>query len=42
MDRQSTEDMDYLVATLVEDDDPETLAGEEVDLDLAAALEEEE
>ncbi|GAB3187711.1 hypothetical protein FHX75_11666 [Micromonospora palomenae] len=35
-------DTDYLVATLDEDDDPESLAGDEVDFDLAAALEEEE
>ncbi|MEV4545635.1 hypothetical protein GA0070609_3013 [Micromonospora echinaurantiaca] len=35
-------DAEYLVATLEEDDDPEGLIGDEVDVDLLAALEEEE
>ncbi|MGS2616233.1 hypothetical protein ACVCAH_17165 [Micromonospora sp. LZ34] len=35
-------DTEYLVATFEEDDDPEALIGDAVDVDLLAALEEEE
>ncbi|SCF18238.1 hypothetical protein GA0074695_4087 [Micromonospora viridifaciens] len=39
MDTTST-DLEYLVSTFEEDDDPENLIGEAVEYDLAAALEE--
>jgi hypothetical protein len=40
MDTASS-DIEYLVTTFEEDDDPENLIGEAVEYDLAAALEEE-
>ncbi|MEV0155738.1 hypothetical protein AB0H57_18605 [Micromonospora sp. NPDC050686] len=40
MDTAST-DLEYLVSTFEEDDDPENLIGETVEIDLAAALKEE-
>lgn len=41
MDTAST-NVEYLVATFEEDDDPEQLIGDAVDYDLVAALAEEE
>lgn len=41
MDTAST-DLEYLVTTFDEDDDPENQIGEAVEYDLAAALEEED
>ncbi|MEV4843453.1 hypothetical protein AB0K20_09575 [Micromonospora matsumotoense] len=41
MDPETTDDTDYLVATAAEDDDPESLTGDEADLDPAAVPDEE-
>lgn len=42
MDHETTDETDYLVATADEDDDPESLTGDEADIDPAAVPDEDE